>query len=134
RLAVGRVEGEVHDPRVRARRAPAVAEKRAADGHFPRELLAVGERGAQPHVLQRRRVDVAADGQDFGGGEHGVVEAAGDVGHRGEQQIAQRVAGQRLASGEAIVEDLRQQVLFLYQRLDAVAVATWREDAEIVTL
>ena len=117
---------------MRARRAAAVAEERAADGDLADELLAIGERGAQPHVLQRRRVDVAADGQDLGGREHGVVEAAGDVGHGREQQVAERVAGQRFARRETIVEDLRQQVFFLRQRHDAVADVAWRQHAELL--
>ena len=49
-----------------ARRCAALlAEVRAADRDFADELRAVSERRAQANVGERRRIDLAADGEDL---------------------------------------------------------------------
>ena len=73
---------------------------------------------------------MTADGEDLRSGKHGVFERAGDVGHRREQQIAERVALERRVAFEAVVEDLGEELLVIRERDDAVADVAWRRDAE----
>jgi len=60
-----------------------------------------------------------------------VIEAAGDVGQRRQQQIAEGVSGQRFSRREAVGEQLRKQLLLLRERDDAVADVSGRQDAQL---
>src|SRR5207248_9967789 len=113
RTGVGRIDAEVHDPAVMLARARLLAEERAADGDLALQLRAVGERGPEADVVERRRVDVAGDLEDLRRREDGVVEAAGDARQRREQEVAERMPAERFAALEAETEELREELLFL---------------------
>ncbi len=65
-------------------------------------------------------VDAAAGGEDLRAGLHGLGEVAGDLGERGEEEVAEAVAFE-VAVGEAVLEEAREQVLVLRERDHAVA-------------
>ncbi len=90
-------------------------------------MIGVGETGSDP----------AADRQDPVHQPDAVLEVpALDRGHRRDQQVAERVAGEavRLARGlrEAVLEDLAHQRLRVGQRHDAVADVADRRDPELL--
>src|SRR5205823_3685571 len=97
-LHIRRIDAQMHDAGVRTRSFAAVAEERAADRHFTDEFVAIGERRAKPYLLECRRVNLALNREDFRGGKNGAIEAAGDVGQRGEKKVAERVPGERRIS------------------------------------
>ena len=48
--------------------------------------------------MQRRRQDLAAHGEDAAGLAHGLLEVAGDVGHRDDEEVAEAVTFEALPS------------------------------------
>ena len=65
RLRIGRFDSEMNDARVTRRRLRRVAEMRAADRDFADDFRAIGERRAQPDIGKRRRINLAADRENF---------------------------------------------------------------------
>src|SRR5207253_2127144 len=60
-----------------------------------------------------------------------LVEAAGDVGHRGEEDVAEGVTLERRLGGEAIVEEAREQLFLVGEGDDAVADVAGRRHPEL---
>src|SRR5206468_12042357 len=105
RLRVGGIDTQVDDAGMLRFVGWFLAEPGATDGDLADQLPAVGQGGAKANIIESRGVNVAGDGENFGGGENGIVEAAGNVGQRGEQEVAEGVAGQcRVAALEPVVE------------------------------
>ncbi len=86
---------------------------------------------AEPHVDERRRVDLAPHRQDRLGGHDRLVKIAGDAGQGGQEEVAEGMADQAAAVREAVLEEARQQVLVVGQRDDAVADVARRQHAEL---
>src|SRR5262249_58428260 len=76
---------------------------------------------AQADVGQGGGVDLAAYREDRLGGQDGLVEVAGDAGQGGQEEVAERVADEPPAVGEAVLEEAGQEGLLLGQGRHAVA-------------
>jgi hypothetical protein len=74
-------------------------------------------------------VDAAAGGEDLGAGLDGSGEIAGDSGERGEEEVAEVVALE-IAVGEAVLEELGEEVLILGEGDEAVAEVAGGEHVE----
>ena len=86
----------------------------------------IGELGVEAHVLQGRGQDAAADVQDVGGFDHGLLETAGDLGESGDEEIAERVAVElRSDAVEAVLEEPGDQGLVVGERDQTVADIAW---------
>ena len=86
----------------------------------------------QPHVGQRGGKDLAAHREDRLGGENGLVEIPRDAGQRRQEQVAEGVADQPAAVGEAVLEEAGEQVLIVGEGGDAVADISGRRDSELL--
>ena len=71
------------------------------------------------------------DREHFAGFAQGLLEVAGDVGHRHDEEVAEGVAVERTFL-EAVVEELLHQRLGVGQRDQALAEVAGREDAVLV--
>ena len=123
---------------MRPRRFAPVAKERAADRHFSDELGSVSERGSQPHVLQRRRIDLAANGQNLRCCEDCIVESAGDVCERGQQEVAvavdfDRVDVEVVEGRSTALRDGGVRVLYTYVR-QTVPLEYWGAGREVYLL
>ncbi len=65
-------------------------------------------------------IDAAAGGEDLRGHLHGLGEVSGDVGERGDEEVAEAVAFE-VALVEAVLEELGEEVLVLGEGDHAVA-------------
>ena len=61
---------------------------------------------------------------------HGLGEVSGDAGERGDEEVAEAVAFE-VALGEAVLEELREQVLVFGERDHAVADVAGRKHVEV---
>ena len=77
--------------------------------------------GAEDDVAQRRRDDLTTHREDPAGLADGVLEVAGDLRHGGDEEVAERVAGERSLAAEAVLEELGHQRLGLGERGQALA-------------
>lgn len=108
-----------------------LADGRAAAGDFrlAADALAVGERGSEVHIGNRGGEDTAADGKDFTGDMNGFGKVAGDMGERGEEQVAEIVADQAAPGVKAVLEKAAEQRFVFRKRDHAVADVTRRQHA-----
>src|SRR5438105_3215358 len=85
------------------------------------------DRRYESHVAQGRRQDGALDRQNFSGFAERLLEVSGDVGHRHDEEVSERVAVER-AFLETMVEELFHQRLRICERDEALAeVAGWKD-------
>ena len=75
----------------------------------------------QSRVGGSDRIDAAARGENLRRQLDGLAKVAGDLGKRGDKEVAEVVPFERIAAAEAMVEEPDQQVLFLAERHHAVA-------------
>jgi len=99
-----------------------------ADGHaatgdfrFAADALAIGECCSEVHIGNRRWEDAAAGGEDFAGDVNGFGKIAGDVGERGEKQVAEIVADKSAAGVKAILKQASEQSFVFRESDHAVA-------------
>ena len=87
--------------------------------------------GFERNVLRGGRKNPAADGQHLAADAYGLGKISGDMGERGEKQISEAVARERLpaAHREAVLKQPPEQVLVLRKRHHAVANVAGRENA-----
>ena len=81
------------------------------------------------HVGERGRKNLAADGEDFAALADGFGEIAGDVGERGEKEIAEVVADESAAGVKAILKEAAEQGFVFGERDHAVANVAGRKNA-----
>ncbi len=101
---------------MRSDAAAAAADAGLADYHG-----AIVEHGFERHVGGGGGIDAAGDLQDLGGTAYGVGEVAGDVGQRGQKEIAEAVAFETAAGFEAVLKKPREQGVVFGERHHAVA-------------
>ena len=97
------------------------------DVRFALDHRAVGQLGVEPDVLERGGQHPAADVEDVGRFDHRPLEAAGDFGQGGDEQIPEGVAvelGPGLA--EPVLEESRDEGFVVGQRDETVADVPWR--------
>ena len=116
-LGIGRLEEHAVDV------VHSIGHLRFTDPH----LAARG--GAEDDVLEGRRNDLATHREDPAGLTDGVLEVSGDLGHGGDEEVAERVPGERSLAAEAVLEQLGHQGLGLGERGQALADVSRREHA-----
>ena len=95
---------------------------RAGNVGFAFDELAVVELGFEGYVLRGGGENASADCKDARGNSHGFREIAGDVSERGEEEVAETVAGEAAAAtGKAILKEFAEQVLVFRESHHAVA-------------
>src|SRR5690606_21790574 len=101
------------------------------DRRLTADARAVDEIGAEGDVLQGRWQDAATDVEDLRGLDNALLEAPGDLRHRGDEEVAEGVAGE-LGSllVEPIVEQASHQRLIVRQGHEAVPDIARRRDVE----
>ena len=123
------------------RQRPGIArlEKDAPDGHaLPRDArlaqdaAPIGQLGAEPHGVERRRQDGTPHGQHLAGDANRVEEVARDLGEGGEEEVTEAVARELPLAREAELEELRHQRLDLGQRDETVPDVARRQHLELV--
>ena len=97
------------------------------NARLPNPGLAVGHFRNQGDVAQRRRHDLAPDGEDAPRLPDGVLEVAGDLGHGHDEQVPERVAVEA-AFIEAVLEQGGHQRFDVGQGRDALPEVAWGED------
>src|SRR5690606_31165242 len=99
------------------------------DRRLTADARAVDEIGAEGDVLQGRWQDAATDVEDLRGLDNALLEAPGDLRHRGDEEVAEGVAGE-LGSllVEPIVEQASHQRLIVRQGHEAVPDIARRRD------
>ena len=95
----------------------------------------VREARREAHIVQRRGQDPPAYREDARRFRDRGLHAAGDLGHGGNEQVAERVAGHAHAGAvvEAVLEELRDQGLGIGERGDAVADVAGGDDVQVAT-
>lgn len=91
---------------------------------------AVFHEGGEGDVGRGGRIDAAPGGEDLGGGLNGLGEVAGDVGERGEEEIAEGVAFE-VALFEAVLEEAGEEVLVFGEGDHAVTDVAGRKHLEV---
>ena len=123
------------------RQRPDVArlEEDAPDGYaLPRDVrlaqdaAPVGQLGAEPHGVERRRQDGPPHGQHLARDADRVEEVARDLGEGGEEEVPEAVARELPVAREPELEELRHQRLDLRQRDETVADVARRQHLELV--
>ena len=117
---------------------PLVGEEDAAERGFaePADVdlgahdRAVDELGAQVGVGERGGQHAPLDGQHAADLAHRLLEAARDLGERGDEQVAEAHALER-AVLEAVLEEAVEEALGVAERDQAVADVAGRQDAEV---
>src|SRR5216684_6685832 len=85
----------------------------SGNARFSVNFAAAFERGDQRHVGDRGRKNSAANGQDFAADPNRFREVAGDVGQRGEEEVAEVVADEAAAGVKAILKEVAEQSFVL---------------------
>jgi hypothetical protein len=116
---VGRVHGELDDGAFGG-----------GDFGFAADGGAVVHEGGEGGVGGGGGKDAAAGGENLRAGLDGLGEVAGDGGERGEEEIAEAVAFE-VAVGEAVLEELGEQVLVFREGDHAVADVAWGKHVEL---
>ena len=96
----------------------------------PRTSGAVVHAGGQGDVGGGGGVDAAAGGENLRGQLHGLGEVAGDVGERGDEEVAEVVAFE-VALREAVLEETGEEMLVFGERDHAVADVAGGEHVEV---
>ena len=110
RTGVGRDQAEARDAAVAG-----------GDFGFAADALAVAQQRLQLQAAAGGGgIDFAAGFEDDGAELDGLGEVAADIGQRGEKEVAEAVAVES-AAGEAVAEQLRQQLFIVGERRHAVA-------------
>src|SRR5712692_2030800 len=99
------------------------------DAGFAVNGAAVFERGDEMNVRKRRWKNAAADGEHFAADADGFGEIAGDMRERGEEKIAEIVAGEAATCVEAVLEQAAEKGFVLRKSHHAIANIAGREDA-----
>jgi hypothetical protein len=125
------LERRVHATRRREERQPPDT---ASCGHnrcFAVHRPAVVKLGRERERVGRRGDDPASSPDDASSDLDRSREVAGDVGQRGEHEIAERVSIETVPSLEAKLEERREQCVVFSQRHETIADVTRRDDAEV---
>src|SRR5712692_7949981 len=99
------------------------------DAGFAVNGAAVFERGDEMNVRKSRWKNAAADGEHFAADADGFGEIAGDMRERGEEKIAEIVAGEAATRVETILEEAAEKGFVFRKSHHAVADIAGREDA-----
>ena len=102
------------------RATPDAGADAGADLGLAADRAAVVALGPEPHLLEGGRQHPPADLQHPRALAHREVEAPRDLGEGGEEQVAERVAGE-IAVREPVLEQAAEEGLVVGQRDEAVA-------------
>ena len=104
--------------------------KRAAGNiGFAFHALAIGKSGDEMNVGGGGRKDAAANGEDLSGNANRFSEIAGDVGERGEEEVAEVVAAETASGLESILKEAAEESFVLGERDQAIANVAGRKNA-----
>src|SRR5262249_13838782 len=99
----------------------------AADGRAVHELPAKGD------IFYGGGEGATADGQDFGGLDHGLIEASGDLREGGDKEVAEGVTGKlRPFLFEAVLKQLVDERFVVSEGGNAVADVTGGRNVELL--
>ena len=93
--------------------------------------LAVVRPCADRQRRQRRREDLTAHGEHSARLPHSLLEVAGNVGHRDDEEVAEAMALETIAVSEAILEELRHQRFGVREGGDVLANVAWWQYSEL---
>ena len=104
----------------------------ARDARLAQDAAPIGQLGAEPYDVERRRQDGTPHGQHLAGDADRVEEIARDLGEGGEEEVTEAVARELTLAGEAELEELGHQRLDLGQRDETVPDVARREHLQLV--